>query len=1035
MINWGKWAFANKKLVYFLLAVMLAGGLYQAYHMSKLEDPEITVKKALVVAVRAGASAHQMEIEVTDPLEKSILSMGEVDYVESSSYNDMAIIQVEMKRTIDDSKIEECWDMLRRKVGDTSLPEGTIVQVKDDFGLVYGMFYALTGDGLSHSELSDYASLIQRTISSMSSVARVDIFGQREETVEIILNPHRMASLGVSIAEIISTFNNNNGIFYAGYYDNGPSRVRVKVSDKFNDIEQIKNMLIQGHQKDQLRMSDIATIKESYASPTRSAMTHNGQQALGIAIAAASGTDIVKVGSEVERQLEKLKNERFPLGVEYHKVFFQPERVKDALSTFFINLIESVLIVIAVLMLTMGLRSGIIIGVSLVCIVIGSFLVLGLADGSMQRVSLGAFILAMGMLVDNAIVIVDGIIIDMRKGLPREIALTSIGKRTAMPLLGATLIAIIAFLPVFLSPDTAGVYIRDLFIVLAVSLLISWILALVHVPLMAGRYLNISPSNEKEELFTGRIYDFLRSTLKLGLRHRVATITALVLLVGLSIIGYGFMNKGFFPDMTYDQLYMEYKLPEGTNSSRVAHDLAEIESYLRTRPEITDITAAIGATPARYNLVRSVTTPSLSYGELIISFTSVKSLEENMEEIQNVLSSRYPDAYLRLKRYNIMYKKYPIELLFTGPDPAILHSLADTARKIMEESGKLSHITTSWEPSVPVLEVDYTPRMAMRAGISRLDVATSLLSATGGIPIGTLNRGTHTSEIYLKYNQSDSLAIDNIENVPIFSLLPHIERFLNPELLLKIKSGDLSSTQIIDQILSSVPLSQVSQGVSVKWEDPVIPRYNGRRAQMIMCSPINDIETESARQSIEKEIENISLPAGYSMQWLGEKDARVQTMHYLFMNIPLGIILMLTILIMLFKDYRQSIIIICCVPLLAVGIVGAILLSGKTFTFCAIVGALGLVGMMIKNCIVLLDEINLEIKSGIPPHQALISSAVSRARPVIMASATTILGMIPLLSDAMFGDMAATIMGGLLFSTIATLVFVPILYAIFFKIK
>ena len=241
MINWGKWAFANKKLVYFLLAVMLAGGLYQAYHMSKLEDPEITVKKALVIAVRAGASAHQMEIEVTDPLEKSILSMGEVDYVESSSYNDMAIIQVEMKRTIDDSKIEECWDMLRRKVGDTSLPEGTIVQVKDDFGLVYGMFYALTGDGLSHSELSDYASLIQRTISSMSSVARVDIFGQREETVEIILNPHRMASLGVSIAEIISTFNNNNGIFYAGYYDNGPSRVRVKVSDKFNDIEQIKN--------------------------------------------------------------------------------------------------------------------------------------------------------------------------------------------------------------------------------------------------------------------------------------------------------------------------------------------------------------------------------------------------------------------------------------------------------------------------------------------------------------------------------------------------------------------------------------------------------------------------------------------------------------------------------------------------------------------------------------------------------------------------------------------------------------------------
>lgn len=1036
MIDLGKWAFDNKKLVYFFVVVLLIGGLYSAYDMSKLEDPEIKVKMAMVVAIRPGASTHEMEMEVTEPLEKSIRTIGEVDYVSSWSYNDLAILQVEMKRTVPDQDIEQCWDMLRRKVSDAEVPEGTSVKVQDDFGLVYGMFYALTGDGTDERKLSDYARLIQRELTNIEEVGRVTIYGEREECINIEMLPERMATLGVSPAEVLSTLQGQNGIYYTGYYDNGPKRVRVTVSDKFRKVEEIRNMIIQGHEDDQLRLRDIAKVEQNYATPVRNSMAYNGEPALGIAVAAASGTDIVKVGRQVEERLAELKAGHFPAGVECHRVFYQPERVTDALTTFFINLIESVIIVVAILMLVMGAKSGIIIGLSLVVIVTGTFSLLGMVDGSMQRVSLAAFILAMGMLVDNAIVIIDGILVDLKRGKSRMEAMTSIGKKTAMPLLGATLIAILAFLPVFLSPDTAGVYVRDLFIVLAVSLLLSWILALIHVPLMANAWLKPDLSGKSEaSLYNGRVYGWLRAVLNFGLRHRVSSILIAVVLVILSAFGYKYMRHGFFPDMEYDQLYIEYKLPEGTNSTQVASDLEEIRAYLKGRPEIRNVTTSIGGTPARYNLVRSIATPSLSYGELIIDFESPDALEKNMDEIQQELLKHYPDAYVKLKRYNIMYKKYPIEVLFTGPDPAVLHVLADSARMVMEETPEVCLVTTDWEPAMPLLEIDYDQSSARRSGLSRQDISTSVLTAAGGIPVGYFYEGTHKNTIYLKCVEENGEKIDNLENVPLFSMIPNINGLLDEETLLKIKSGTVDRSDLIESVMQTTPLKQIGRGINVCWEDPTVPRYNGQRAQTVMCSPSPGIETEKARTSIAEKIEQIRLPEGYKLQWMGEKDASTQTMHYLFKNVPLGIVLMIAILIMLFKDYRKPAVILCCIPLLAVGIVGAMLLSGQSFTFCAIVGALGLVGMMMKNCIVLMDEIGEQIKSGIAPAEALVSSSESRLRPVMMASLTTILGMIPLLSDPMFGSMAATIMGGLLFSTLATLFFVPILYAMFFKIK
>ncbi|KAB5098849.1 efflux RND transporter permease subunit, partial [Bacteroides thetaiotaomicron] len=585
MIDISKWAFENKKLIYFLIAVLIVGGAYSSYEMSKLEDPEVTVKVAMVVTTYPGASAHQVELEVTDVLEKNIRTMGNIDNVESYSYNDLSLIQVELKTTVKEADVEQCWDLLRRKVANAQaeLPEGAATPlVKDDFGNVYGMFYALTGDGLQDRELSDYAELIKREVSELDGVERVDLYGKREECINISLLQDRMANLGVKPAEVLATLNGQNKTTYTGYYDNGDNRIRVTVSDKFKTVEDIGRMLIQGHDDDQLRLSDIARIEKDYENPTRNELFYDRQRAMGILIAASSGSDIIKIGKRVEQKLDELKAERLPTGVECHKVFYQPERVSGSLGTFILNLIESVIIVVVILMITMGFKSGVIIGISLVVTVFGSFLFLYFVDGTMQRVSLASFVLAMGMLVDNAIVIIDGILVDLKAGKSRMEAMTAIGRQTAMPLLGATLIAIIAFLPIFMSPDTAGVYTRDLFIVLAVSLLLSWVLALVHVPLMANRILHPEVSKEAsttgKRVYEGKIYAVLRSLLRFSLAHRWSFVFAMVALVALSAFSYRFMKQGFFPDMVYDQLYMEYKLPEGTNYTRVTRDLEEIEA-------------------------------------------------------------------------------------------------------------------------------------------------------------------------------------------------------------------------------------------------------------------------------------------------------------------------------------------------------------------------------------------------------------------------------------------------------------------------
>ncbi|MDL2290097.1 efflux RND transporter permease subunit, partial [Paludibacteraceae bacterium OttesenSCG-928-F17] len=1023
----GNWSLNNRKLVYFLVTVLVIGGMLSYYDMSKLEDPELKVKQAMVVTVYPGASAHQVELEVTDVLEKSILSMNSVEDVSSRSMNDVSMISVELKTTVQNEEVEQCWDMLRRKVNDVQgkLPEGAISSiVMDNFGDVFGMVYALTFDGFSNREAIRYAELIQRKMQDIEGVSQVSIYGEEKECIYIELYEDRMANMGVHPAQVISTLNGQNQTVYSGYYESGDMRIRVSVNDKYKTVEDIGNLLLQGYENDQLRLRDIARITKGTESPVRNELRYDQKEALGISISALSGTDITKIGKQADKLIDELKSTQLPAGIEIQKIFFQPERVNAALSSFMINLLESVLIVVILLMFTMGFRSGIIIGMSLVITVFGSLFILNLFDGTLQRVSLAAFVLAMGMLVDNAIVIIDGIQVDLQRGIPRREALTSIGKRTAMPLLGATLIAILAFFPIFLSPDSAGIYVRDLFIVLAVSLLLSWVLALVLVPIHADKYLKIKPVKEGKDPYDNKYYRALQKVLTWALSHRIISLSIGMALLLISLFCFRFLPRGFFPDMDYDQLYIEYKLPEGVNSTRVKADLKTIETYLLAREDVTHVTTSIGGTPSRYNLVRNIADPSLAYGELIVDYTSPKQLVASINEIQDYLTENYPDAYVRLKRYNLMYKKYPIEVEFTGPDPAVLRDLTAQAVEIMNNSSDIFLVNTDWEPKTPVLMVDYNQPIARNIGLSRQDVGLSLLTVTGGIPTGSFYDATKQQTIYLKCIDKDGNPIESIENTPVFSVMPSLNG-IDKQALQGLITGAITEEDLLATALQTVPLSQASNGVKLQWEDPLVIRRNGQRAMRAQCNPMSGVAAENARQSIEAQIESISLPEGYTMKWEGEKSASEQSMKYLFKSYPLAIILMITILILLFKDYKKPLIIFLCIPLMFVGVIFGMLISGKTFAFVAIVATLGLMGMIIKNGIVLMDEITLQISEGVEPVKALLDSTASRFRPVMMASLTTILGMIPLLRDPLFGPGAVAIMGGLLIGTLITLLFIP----------
>ena len=1015
----------------FVTAIIIAG-ILSFIQMPKLEDPAVSAKQAMVIVPYPGASAHETELKVALMMEEELRALPDVNKIKTECRNGMAMFTVEFQMTVLTKDLEQHFDLLRRKVNDASsrLPQGCYDPIViDDMMDVYGIFYAFTADGYDYPEMYKYAQMIKRELSGVKGVKRINIVGNRDEVINITLSKEQISRNGVIPTQIMSTLQGAFKTVNAGKYQSGNELIPIYVDSESKDENDIRNLLIQTTDGKTLRLGDIAKIERTYSEPQRNGFFVNGKPALAICIAMESSAIVPDVGKAVDKRLDEvMKN--IPAGMNTEKIFFQPDKVEDAISSFMWNLVESVAIVILVLIFTMGFRSGLIIGFGLILTVAVSFPILLVCGTTLQRISLGAFIVAMGMLVDNAVVIMDGILIDKKRGLAPKNYLYRIGQNTAMPLLGATIIAASTFLCVYLSPDSAGEYSGDLFLVLCVSLLASWILALVQVPVCAKTWLPArehTAENGNKTVMNSPVHKFVRGTISRLIEYKKTAIGVAFAILILCFAGMNKVKNLFFPDFDYKQYVVECFFPSATSPDVVRDKLLEMSNLLSERKDIERIAVSQGSAPAHYCLVRPMTSGGDCYGELII------------DEVRRELREKYPDAYIRCRKYNFSIStSHTVEVEFAGPDPAVLKELSCKAEDIMRKCEYVDpySVQNNWKPYGKSYVTKYLQQDALRSGVGRSDIANALMAATDGMPVGAINDQDKTIVVNMLVRNEDGSRIYDLNDIPVWSMMNlHMS---NDELNSAIAGGK-GMSELQDKIFRATPLSRVAEGITMEWDEDIVMRLNGQRVIEAECDPNSEIDEATPAkvvESIKEEIEAIDLPAGYSMRWVGEGEIQGEAINNLMKYVPITIFIILAILLLLFNSWKKVILILICFPFVFCGIVPSLLTTNQPMTFMAIIGMMGLIGMMVKNAIVLVDEINrLQTEEKKMPYTAVIEATVSRVRPVLMASLTTIVGMIPLITDPMYSSMAITIMGGLAVGTLITLILLPIFYTVLFNIK
>lgn len=1031
-------------LFWSLMIGILLAGIFAFSRMPKLEDPAVAVKQAMVVAVYPGASAHEVELKVAQVVEDALRTLPDVRKITTECHDGQAKFTVEFQMSVPNAEVEQHFDLLRRKANDVAskLPQGCYTPVViDDMMDVYGIFYAFTGDGYTYPELYKYAKMIRRDLLTVKGVKRVNLVGNRDEVINIILSKERIARNGVIPTQIMMALQNAGKTVSAGAYETDGDKLQLRVNEAIENEKDIEDLMFSTFDGKQLRIGDIATVERAYLEPQTYGFFVDGKPAIAICLAMQSDAIVPDVGKLVDARLAETL-QRVPAGMQTEKIFFQPDKVSAAISSFMVNLVESVLIVIIALIFTMGFRSGVIIGFGLVLTIAVSFPILLTLGTTLQRISLGAFIIAMGMLVDNAIVIMDGILIDKKRGFGPDVYLYRIGRNTALPLLGATVIAASTFLGIYLSPGSTGEYAGDLFLVLCVSLLSSWVLALVQVPMCAKQWLpkeQPKPAGQEGQVMNSPVHRFVRSSISFLIGHKKSTITLAFSLLILSFYGMSKVKNLFFPDFDYSQFMVEYYLPAQSSPDRVRHDLLEMSDWLKQNPKIERVAASMGSAPAHYCLVRPMTAGGDCYGELMVDCKDYDTVVEQIPAIRDTLRTRYPDAYIRIRKYNFsITTTHTVEARFSGPDPAVLRGLAQQAEEVMRRCPYVDpySVQNNWKPKGKTLVADYVRRDALRSGIERSDIGNALLAATDGMTCGVINDQDQLVRINLMVRNADGSKIEDLREIPVWSSM---NLHITNEDIQAVMRGTKGAEQIQDDIYKSVPLGNVTNDVHLSWDEGVVLRVNGQRAIEAECDPnpyLDEATPAKVMASIQGEIEQIPLPTGYTLTWAGEGETQSESNGNLLGFLPLTFFIILLILLLLFNNWKKVLLILVCFPFVFCGITPSLLGFGQPFTFMAIIGMMGLIGMMVKNAIVLMDEIGrLQDEEHKAPYVAVVEATVSRVRPVLMASLTTIIGMVPLLGDPMYGSMAICIMGGLAMGTIITLILFPLFYTAAFHIK
>ncbi len=1006
-MNLVKHALENRTVTLVLIFMTVVGGYLSYGQLGRLEDPEFTIKEAVIMTSYPGATAEQVEQEITEPLETAIQQLKQLEEVRSISRAGLSIIFAEVQDSYDKDTIPQVWDELRRKVGAVtkSLPPGSSEpNIDDDFGDVFGIFFALTGDGYSKKELQDIAEDLRRELLLCENVGRIDFWGFEQEVVYIEMDRDQGSQLGVLPLSIIDTIGQQNAVNSAGKVVVGTQDLYLRVSGDFDSVESIGEQFVKGSDKGIIRIKDVAKVSKGYMDPPQQLLKQNGLPAVGLGISTVSGGNVVVMGDSVKKRLEELK-ERIPVGVKIHTISYQSDTVDSAVNGFVLNLLEAVVIVVVLLVIFMGLREGFIIGTVLLLTILATFICMSFFDINLQRISLGALIIALGMLVDNAIVVTEGIIVKSQLGLSREEAARNTVRETQWPLLGATVIAILAFAAISMSKDVTGEFLGSLFQVIGLSLMLSWVLAITVVPYLCVTLLPQSKQIEGElygNLFFRTYTKFLRGCI----RFRWVTILAVITIFASALYGFRFVDQNFFPDSTRPQFKIDLTFPEGTDIRSTEKRLEVAEQYIREIEGITDITTFIGSGALRFVLTYNPEMLNSAYGQFLVTVEDYRKIDPIIEKVSAYLESDLPDGLVNVDRFVLGPGGGAVEARFKGSDSEVLKSLAAEAKKIMLRHDNTESVSTDWGEMVKVPTVQMSDARANEIGVQRPEIAGALALNFSGRTVGAYRQDDKILPVILRTSKGQREGIDQVENVMVWSGANH----------------------------SALPIAQVTEGVTSDWEDPVITRRDRARTITVSCSQKQGT-VAALFEDLRGSVENIVLPQGYTLEWGGEYERSTEANRKLMAKVPLAFSIMFLVSVMLFNNLRSPIIIFLGLPLALIGVTAGLLVFGQPFGFMSLLGFLSLSGMLMKNEIVLLDQINIELGEGKAPYLAVIDSAASRVRPVALAAFTTVLGMIPLIWDAFFVAMAVTIMGGLTFATLLTLIVVPVLYATFYGIK
>lgn len=1012
-MNIVRYTIAKRTSVWVLIALTLLGGYISYLKLGRFEDPEFIIRQAVINTSYPGATAQEVSDEVTDVIEGAVQTLQELKEVKSVSKQGMSEVTVEIKLEFANSsaELQQVWDKLRRKVSDVQrlLPPGAgASMVNDDFSDVYALFFAVTGEGYTDKQLQDYVDQLRRELVLVPGVAKTATLAERQETIFVEVSGERLAKFGLSAEQVFQVLQKQNLVTVAGAIDTKDMRIPVIPRSNIHSFDDLRNLQVGiGQNNAVMQLGDIATVTRGYQEPSSMLMRYNGQRAVGFGISNVNGGNVVEMGDAVKARLLELDSQR-PIGMELHTISMQSDSVRASVANFIDNLIAAVVIVFVVLLVFMGLRSGVIIGFVLLLTVSGTLCIMFIDDIAMQRISLGALIIALGMLVDNAIVVTDGILVRLQNNPEqnKETIVSEVVDATKWPLLGGTVVGICAFSAIGLSPSDMGEYAGSLFWVILYSMLLSWIFAVTVTPMLCFDFLKVKAS--KQGAKPGRIMTTYKAVLNWVLSHRWMSLGMLLAIMVVAIYSLKYVPPGFMPDSQRPQFVVDVYLPQGSDISRTERVVANIEHDVKAKSGVTNITSFIGGGGLRFMLTYSPEPRNSSYGQLLIDVDDYRKIAPLIGELQDELSAKYPDASIKVWKFMLGRgggKK--IEAGFKGPNSQVLRSLAEQAKAIMLEDGNLIAIQDDWRQQVPVLSPIYSAEKAQRFGLTTQEINQAIAQTLSGRNVGVYREGNDLIPIVVRSPESERDHQRAVENTEVYA----------------------------SNVNGFIAISQLVDSVDLVWQDAILRRIDRVPTILVQADPAPGVLTSDAFNQIRTKIETIELPPGYELIWYGEYKASKDANEGLVISAPYGFAAMILSVIFMFNAIRQPLVIWLTAPLAVVGVTVGLIAFQTPFEFMAILGFLSLIGMMVKNAIVLVDQADVEILQGKQPYQAIIDAATSRARPVLLGALTTIFGVAPLLVDPFFKSMAVTIMFGLLFATILTLVVIPLFYALFFGIK